>query len=85
MIRGLADPQLAAQIFAMRINRVEMVGSEFGHHIIRVTKKIPAKTRKVSEMSKDIREHLHARNYVNALPAYVVQLRKQAAVRMSLE
>ncbi len=85
MIRGLADPQLAAQVFAMRINRVEMVGSEFGHHIVRVTKKSPAKTRKVSEMSKDIREHLHARNYMNALPTYVVQLRKQAAVRLSLE
>ena len=85
MIRGLADPQLAAKIFAMRINRVEMVSSEFGHHIVRVTKKNPAKTRKITEVSKDIREHLHGRNYMKALPTYVTQLRKQAAVRTSLE
>ncbi len=85
MIRGLADPQLATKVFAMRINRVEMVGSEFGHHIVRVTKKVPAKTRKITEVAKDIREHLHGRNYMNALPTYVTQLRKQAAVRMSLE
>ena len=85
MIRGLADPQLATKVFAMRINRVEMVGSEFGHHIVRVTKKIPAKTRNITEVAKGIREHLHGRNYMKALPTYVTQLRKQAAVRMSLE
>ena len=85
MIRGLTDPKLATKVFAMRINRVEMVGSDFGHHIVRVTKKIPAKTKKISEVAKHIREHLHMRNYINALPGYVAQLRRQAVVRFSLE
>jgi len=50
-----------------------------------VIKKTPAKTRKITEVAKEIREHLYGRNYMKALPTYVTQLRKQAAVRMSLE
>mgnify|MGYP001310024728 CR=1 FL=1 len=57
MIRGLADPKLATKVFAMRINRVEMVSTEFGHHIARVTKKIPAKTKKISEVFASFEKH----------------------------
>ena len=70
------------KVFSMRINKVEMLDSEYGFHIIRVMKKNPASTRKLSEASAEIRQHLLMRNYIKALPGYVSQLRQQASVKL---
>ena len=82
MVKGLVDASFSERVFSIRVNKVEMVDSEYGFHIIRMVKKSPATTRKLSEASADIRQHLLMRNYIKALPAYVSQLRRQAGVRL---
>ena len=82
IIRGLVDASLSEKVFSMRINKVEMLDSEYGFHIIRVMKKNPASTRKLSEASAEISQHLLMRNYIKALPGYVSQLRQQASVKL---
>ena len=82
VIQGLADASLSEKIFSMRVNKVEMLDTDYGFHIIRVMKKNSASTRKLSEVSGEIRQHLLMRNYIQALPGHVSLLRRQAAVKL---
>tara|TARA_B100001123_G_scaffold265691_1_gene295816 strand:+ start:574 stop:1542 length:969 start_codon:yes stop_codon:yes gene_type:complete len=82
VIRGLADESLSEKVFSMRVNKVEMLDSEYGFHIIRVSKKNPASMKKLSQASSEIRQHLLMRNYIKVFPEYVSQLRQQAYVKL---
>jgi len=82
VIRGLVDVDLSDKVFSMRVNKVEMLDTEFGFHIIRVMKKNPSSIRKLSQASGEIRQHLLMRNYIKAFPGYVSQLRQQAFVKL---
>ena len=82
VIRGLVDVDLSDKVFSMRVNKVEMLDTEFGFHIIRVVKKNPSSIRKLSQASGEIRQHLLMRNYIKAFPGYVSLLRQQAFVKL---
>ena len=85
VVQGSSSPVLERKIFALRPNQIEMVESGFGYHIVRVVSMAPARTRKLSEVSREIRNHLHVQKYIRALPDYVRLLRRQAAVIVLLD
>lgn len=82
IVRGMVDPDLSDKVFSMRVNKVEMLDTEYAFHIIRVVKKNPASIRKLSQASGEIRQHLLMRNYIKAFPGYVSRLRQQAFVKL---
>ena len=83
IVQGSSDPIFERKVFALRRSQIEMVESNFGYHIVKAISVAPARTRKLSEVASEIRNHLHLQKYTSVLPDYVRLLHRQASVIVS--
>ena len=85
IVQGSSSPVFERKVFALRPSQIEMVESDFGYHIVKVASVVPARTRKLPEVSREIRNHLHVKKYLSVLSDYVSLLRRQASVIVLLD
>ena len=85
LARGASLPEVEKMVFTMQPNQVVLVESEVGYHVVKVIERKPAKVRKLSEVSNEIRTHLQGQKFIKQLPGYYDRLKKQAGVRLTLK
>jgi peptidyl-prolyl cis-trans isomerase C len=76
-------PEFISTAFALQTNQVsEVVSSQIGFHIIKLTEKIPAKKVELIEVGPKIKEYLQNMEVEKMLPKYSLQLKKDASVEI---
>lgn len=79
--RGQMPPAFDEVVFKLSVNGTsEVVSTEYGFHLFRVTEKTPARKRELNEVRGLIEEKLLDGLRAEAQKAYVAQLRKKATV-----
>ena len=81
--RGQMVPEFEAAAFALRTNQVsEIVTTQFGYHIIKLSEKLPAKKKSLSESSDDIKKYLESLEMQKKMRPYFDKLKKDADVQI---
>jgi peptidyl-prolyl cis-trans isomerase C len=77
---GMAKPfEIAA--FSLKTNQIsDVVETQFGYHIIKLSEKIPAKKVELAKVSADLKEGLTQQELKKQLPDYFDKLKKEAGV-----
>jgi parvulin-like peptidyl-prolyl isomerase len=72
-------PEFEAAAFALSTNQISgLVTTKFGHHIVKLIEKQPARKQPLAEAEPDIVKFLQRQEGQKQLPAYVERLRKEA-------
>ena len=75
--------EFVSAAFALQTNQVsEVVSSQIGFHIIKLSEKIPAKKVELIEVGPKIKEYLQNMEVEKMLPKYSLQLKKDASVEI---
>jgi len=81
--RGQMVADFEAAAFALKTNEVsEIVTTQFGYHIIKLSEKIPAKRVEFSKVSERIKEVLSAEAMSKKMKPYFEKLKKDAEVKV---
>jgi parvulin-like peptidyl-prolyl isomerase len=81
--RGQMVPEFESAAFSLRTNQIsEIVTTKFGFHIIKLSEKIPAKKADLAEVKPEIKNYLESKEVAQMLPAYYIQLKKDADVQI---
>jgi peptidyl-prolyl cis-trans isomerase C len=81
--KGQMVPEFEAAAWALNTNQVsDIVTTQFGYHIIKLSEKIPAKKVELEKVSADLRERLKQRAMGKLMPDYVAKLKKDAGVEI---
>lgn len=84
--RGQMVPEFEAAAFSLKTNEVsDLVTTQFGYHIIKLSEKIPAKKLELAKVSPDIREYLKQQQMEKRqeeLKGYMAKLQKDANVEI---
>ncbi|HEX5217991.1 MAG TPA: peptidylprolyl isomerase [Verrucomicrobiae bacterium] len=81
--RGQMAPEFEAAAFSLATNQVsDIVTTQFGYHIIKLSEKIPAKKLELAKVSDDLREGLKTQELQKLLPDYLEKLQKDANVEI---
>jgi peptidyl-prolyl cis-trans isomerase C len=84
--RGQMVPEFEAAAFSLKTNEVsDIVTTQFGYHIIKLSEKIPAKKLDLGKVSPDIREYLKQQQMQKRqqdLKDYFAKLEKDANVQI---
>ncbi len=81
--RGQMVPAFEAAAFALKTNEVsEVVTTQFGYHIIKLSEKIPAKKVEFAKVSDQIRDYLKQQAVQKDLSDYSAKLKKDAGVEI---
>jgi peptidyl-prolyl cis-trans isomerase C len=81
--RGQMVKEFENAAFALKTNEVsDIVTTQFGYHIIKLSEKIPAKKRELAETSPRIKDYLTSLALQEKAPAYLEQLKKEAGVEV---
>jgi len=73
--RGQMVPAFEAAAFSLGTNEVsDVVITEFGYHVIKVSEKIPAKTVEFAKVQKDLKEDLKQQELQKLAPDYIKKL-----------
>lgn len=81
--RGQMVSEFEAAAFALGSNQVsEVVTTQFGYHIIKLSEKTPAKKITLAEVMDDLKEGLKAQEIQKQLPDYLKQLMKDSNVEI---
>jgi peptidyl-prolyl cis-trans isomerase C len=76
-------PEFISAAFILQTNQVsEVVTSQIGYHIVKLSEKIPAKKVDLIEVGPKIREYLQNQEVEKMLPKYSLQLKKDAGVEI---
>ena len=81
--RGQMVPEFEAAAFSLKTNQVsDVVTTQFGYHIIRLSEKIPAKKVDFEKVSPDIKDYLKQQQTQKQLPDYMTKLKKEAGLEI---
>ncbi len=81
--RGQMVPEFEKTAFALKTNEVsDIVTTQFGYHIIKLSEKIPAKKTEFAKVSSDIRDHLKKQALQKEMPDYIAKLKIDAKVEI---
>jgi peptidyl-prolyl cis-trans isomerase C len=84
--RGQMVPEFEAAAFSLKINEVsDIVTTQFGYHIIKLSEKIPAKKIELAKVSSEVKEYLKQQQMQKRqqdLQSYLDKLRKDSAVEI---
>ena len=79
--RGQMVPEFDAVAFTMNVGDIsEIVETQFGYHIIKVTDKQVAGTQTLAEVKDQLKEYLSAQKKQEALVAYIGELKEKANI-----
>jgi len=83
--RGKMVPEFEAAAFSLNTNQVsDVVTTQFGYHIIKLSEKLPAKVVSYAEVSEDLKEGLKSQELQKQLREtdYIAKLQKEANVEI---
>ena len=79
--RGQMVPEFEAAAFSLGTNQVsDIVTTQFGYHIIKLSEKIPAKKVELAKVSDDLKEGLKSQELQKQLPDYLEKAQKEANI-----
>lgn len=77
--RGQMVPEFEAAAFSLGTNQIsDVIGTQFGYHIIKLSEKIPARKVELDKISEDLKEGLKQQEMQKLLPDYFAKLLKEA-------
>ena len=72
-------PEFEAAAFSLGTNQIsDIVTTQFGYHIIKLSEKIPAKKIELAKISDDLKEGLKQQEMQKLLPDYFEKILKEA-------
>jgi peptidyl-prolyl cis-trans isomerase C len=81
--RGKMVKEFEAAAFSLQTNQVsDIVTTQFGYHIIKLSEKIPAKKLEFAKVSEQIRDYLEGQQIQKILPDVMASLKKDANVEI---
>ena len=81
--RGQMAPEFEAAAFSLNTNQIsDIVTTQFGYHIIKLSEKIPAKKMELAKVAPDLKEGLKQQAIQKQLPDYMEKLKKDAGVEI---
>jgi peptidyl-prolyl cis-trans isomerase C len=81
--RGQMVPEFEAAAFALKTNQVsDVVTTQFGYHVIKLSEKFPAAKVDFDKSASHIRDFLTQRKLQKEIPTYMAKLRKEANVEI---
>ena len=81
--RGQMVPEFEAAAFALKTNEVsDIVTTQFGYHIIKLSEKIPAHKIEFAKACSDIKDGLSQQAMQKQFPTYMANLKKEAGVEV---
>ena len=81
--RGQMVAEFEAAAFSMKTNQIsDIVTTQFGYHIIKLSEKIPAQKVELAKVSQDIKDYLKGQAVQKELPKYMEKLKKEADVQI---
>ncbi|MBI3553188.1 MAG: peptidyl-prolyl cis-trans isomerase [Elusimicrobia bacterium] len=79
--KGMLPPEIEQIAFALKPQEVRLVSSEKGVHILQALDRRPAAPAKFEAVKEDLRELLLQQKVKQALPEFVIELRKKADIQ----
>jgi peptidyl-prolyl cis-trans isomerase C len=81
--RGKMVPEFEAAAFALKTNEVsDVVTTQFGYHVIKLSERMPAAKVDFEKSSSHIKDYLTQQKLQKEIPAYMAKLRKEANVEI---
>jgi peptidyl-prolyl cis-trans isomerase C len=77
--RGQMVPEFETAAFSLKTNEVsDIVTTQFGYHIIKLSEKMPAKKMELAKVSSDIKDYLSQQELQSKIPDYITKLKADA-------
>jgi len=77
--RGQMVPEFEAAAFGLKTNEIsDIVTTQFGYHIIKLSEKMPAQKVEYAKTEKELKEHLTKQEVQKQLPAFLEKLKSEA-------
>jgi peptidyl-prolyl cis-trans isomerase C len=81
--RGVMDPAFESAAFSLKTNQVsDIVTTQFGYHIIKLSEKIPAHQVLLAKVADDVKEGLKRQKMEKLLPDYMEKLKQDGNVEI---
>ncbi len=81
--RGKMVPEFEAAAFSLKTNQVsDIVTTQFGYHIIKLSEKLPAQKMELAKVSTEIKDYLKQQSIGKQLPDFMDKLKKEANVEV---
>jgi len=81
--RNQMVPEFESAAFALQTNQVsDIVTTQFGYHIIKLSEKLPAKKVELAKVADDLKEGLKRQQLEKLLPDYIEKMEKDAKVEI---